>query len=108
MEERPTHQDYIEILTCTAIIQHLEDSRSHENERGADRARGQGARPPHLGARPPLVANHRESRGLCSTAFEDQGEAFNQGRFDPTAQIHLKRLHKQGPLAPGGENPIFH
>ena len=46
MEERPTRQVYIEILTCTAIIQHLEDSRSHGNEREADRARGQGVRPP--------------------------------------------------------------
>jgi len=82
---------------CTVIIQHLEESRSHWNEREADRAWGQGARPPPLGARPPLVANHSESCGLCSTAFEDQGEPFNKCRFDPTAQIHLKRLYKQGP-----------
>jgi len=40
MEERPTCRVYIEILTCTAIIQHLEESRSHRNEREADRARG--------------------------------------------------------------------
>ena len=97
MEERPTRRVYIEILTCTAIIQHLEESRSHENEWEADRARGQGALPPPLGARPPLVANHGESCGLGSTAFEDQGEPFNQCRFDLTAQIHLKRLNKQGP-----------
>ena len=97
MGEGPTRRVYIEILTSTAVIQHLEDSRSHANKREADRARGQGARPPPLGTRPPLVANHGESRGLCSTAFEDQGELFNQGRFDPTAQIHLKRLYKQGP-----------
>ena len=32
MEEMPTRRDYIEILTCRAIILHLEDSRSHENE----------------------------------------------------------------------------
>jgi len=108
MEERPTRRVYIEILTCCAIFFHLEDSRSHGNEREADRARGQGARPTPLGARPLLLANQHESRGLCSTAFEDQGELFNQGRFDPTAQIHLKRLYKQGPLAPGGENPIIH
>ena len=108
MEERPTRRVYIEILTCTAIIQHLEESRSHGNEREADRARGQGAHSPPLGARPPMVANHGESRGLCSTDFEDQGEPFNQGRFDPTAQIHLRRLYKQGPLAHGGENPIIH
>ena len=97
MEEGPTRQVYIEILTSTAIIQHLEESRSHGNEREADRARGQGARPPPLGARPPLVANQGESRGLCSTSFEDRGEPFNQCRFDPTAQIHFKRLYKQGP-----------
>jgi len=46
MEERPTCRDYIEILTCRAIFYHLEDSRSHENEREAERARGKGARPP--------------------------------------------------------------
>jgi len=46
MEERPTCQVYIEILTCRVIFYHLEDSRSHGNERVCDRARGQGARPP--------------------------------------------------------------
>ena len=46
MEERPTRRVYIEILTCTAIIRHLEESRSQGNEREADRAWGQGARPP--------------------------------------------------------------
>jgi len=46
MEETPTRQVYIEILTCHAIFYHLEDSRSHENEREGDRARGQGACPP--------------------------------------------------------------
>ena len=40
MEERPTCRVYIEILTCTAIIQHLEESRSHGNEREAERTRG--------------------------------------------------------------------
>ena len=40
MEERPTRRDYIEILMCRAIFYHLEDSRSHENEREAERARG--------------------------------------------------------------------
>ena len=97
MEERPTRRVYIEILMCTAIIQHLEESRSHENEQEADRARGQGARTSPLGACPPVVANHGESRGLCSTVVEDQGEPINQGRFDPMAQIHLKGLYKQGP-----------
>jgi len=46
MEEKPTRRVYIEILTCAAIFYHLEDSRSHGNEREAERARGQGARPP--------------------------------------------------------------
>jgi len=108
MGERLTRRVYIEILTCIVIIQHLEESRSHGNEREVDRARGQGARPPPLGAHPPLVANQGESCGLCSTTFEDQGEPVNQCRFDPTAQIHLKRLYKQDPLAHGAENPIIH
>ena len=46
MEERPTRLVYIEILTCAAIFSHLEDSRSHRNEREAEQARGQGAHPP--------------------------------------------------------------
>jgi hypothetical protein len=37
-EERPTRQVYIEILTCCAIILHLEDSRSHGNEAEAKRS----------------------------------------------------------------------
>ena len=61
MEERSTRRVYIEILTCTAIIQHLEESKSHRTEREAERARG-------LGARPALVTNQGRSRGSCSTA----------------------------------------
>ena len=38
MEERPTCRVYIEILTCRAIFYHLEDSRSHGNEREGDPA----------------------------------------------------------------------
>jgi len=38
-EERSTRRVYIEILMCCAIFYHLEDSRSHGNEREADRAR---------------------------------------------------------------------
>ena len=90
MGERHTRRVYIEILTCALIFLGLEGSRSHTNEREAERAHRQGARPP-------LVANHDESRGLCSTAFEDQGEPFNQGRFDSMARIHLRGLYKQGP-----------
>ena len=64
MEERPTRWVYIEILMCRAIFYHLEDSRSHENEREAERARGQGARPA-------TGANQAPPRGLCSTDIKD-------------------------------------
>jgi len=108
MEERPTRRVYIEILTCAPIFLSLEGSKSHTNEQEAERAHRQGARPTPLGARPPMVANQGASRGLCSTAFEDQGEPFNQARFDPTAQIHLRGLYKQGPWPPGEiESPLF-
>ena len=73
MEERPTRRVYIEILMCSAIFYHLEDSRSHENEQEGDRARGQGTRPPPLGARPVAETNQDPSRGLCSTNLKDQG-----------------------------------
>jgi len=66
-KERPTRRVYIEILTCHTIIQHLEESRSHGNERKADRARGQGARPS-------LRANQNQLRGSCSTDLRDQGK----------------------------------
>ena len=69
MEERPTRRVYIEILMCRVNFYHLEESRSHGNERKAERTRGQGARPPYLGARPskstitewstPLQRSHR-------------------------------------------------
>ena len=39
-EERPTRRVYIEILTYRAIIQHLEESGSHGNERETEWARG--------------------------------------------------------------------
>jgi len=94
MEERRTRRVYIEILTCHAIFYHLEESRSHENEREAERARGQGTLPPPLVARPGVMANHVQSRGLCSTDLKDQGEPFNQCRFDPTAHVHLRGLYK--------------
>jgi len=58
---------------------------------------GAGRPPSPLGRPPPLVANHIQPHGLCSTDLKDQGEPFNQCWFDPTAQIHLKRLYKQGP-----------
>jgi len=65
MEERPTCRVYIEILTCRGIFYHLEDSRSHGNKAEAERAQGQGARPP-------ISANHVHLRGLCSTDLKVQ------------------------------------
>jgi len=75
MERRPTCQVYNEIITCHAIFLNLEDSRSHGNER---------------------------ETGLCSTDLKDQGKPCDQCRFDPTSQIHLKGLYKQGLSTPGG------
>jgi len=71
MEERPKCRVYIEILTCTAIIQHLEESKSHGNEREAELAQGQGTCPPPLGARPGMRANHGPPHGSCSTELRD-------------------------------------
>jgi len=51
MEGRPTRRVYNEIIMCAAIFLSLEESKSHESEREAGRARGQGARPTPLGAR---------------------------------------------------------
>jgi len=103
MERRPTCHVYNEIITCRAIFLNLEESRSHGNEREDDRARGQGARPPPLGARPGLESNQDSLSGLRSTDLKDQGKSSNQYRFDPTAQIHLKGLYNQGPSTPREE-----
>ena len=65
-EERPTRRVYIEILTCRVIFCHLEDSRSHGNEREGERARGQGIRTD-------LESNQDSLRGLHSTDLKDQG-----------------------------------
>ena len=73
MEERPTRRDYIEISTCRAIILHLEDSRSHENEAEAERSLALGARPGDLGARPLTESNQNYLLGLRSTDLKDQG-----------------------------------
>ena len=73
-EERPTRRDYIEILTCRAIFYHLEDSRSHGNEREGNRARRQGARPTLPGARPATVPNQDSLSGQRSTDLRDQGK----------------------------------
>ena len=103
MERRPTCHVYNEIITCRAIFLNLEESRSHGNEREDDRARGQGARPPPLGARPGQELDQDSASGLNSTDLKDQSKPYNLCRFDPTAQIHLKGLYNQGPSTPGGE-----
>jgi len=73
-EERPTRRVDIEILTCRTIFYHLKESRSHENEREAERAQGQGARPTPLGARPPSESKQDPFRGSRSTDLKDQGK----------------------------------
>ena len=65
-EERPTRRVYIEILMCRTIFYHREDSRSHRNEREAERAQGQGACP-HI------ESNQDSLSGYCSTDLKDQG-----------------------------------
>ena len=72
-EERPTRRDYIEILTCRAIILHLEDSRSHGNEAEGERGEALGTRPVALGARPPAESNQDSVSGEISTDLKDQG-----------------------------------
>ena len=72
-EERPTRQDYIEILTCRTIILHLEDSRSHGNEAEVKRGLALGARPGDQGARPPLQSKQDSLSGSISTDLKDQG-----------------------------------
>ena len=103
IERRPTCHDHNEIIMCRAIFLNLEESKSHGNEWEGDRARGQGARPPPLGARPGLGSNPNQTLGSCSTDLKDQGKPCDQCRFDPTAQIHLKGLYNQGLSTPRGE-----
>ena len=91
-EERPTHRDYIEILTCRAIILHLEDSRSHETEAEAKRGQRQGARPVLLGARPLLESKQDSALREVSTDLKDESKPYNLCWFDPRAHIHLKGL----------------
>ena len=91
-EERPTRRDYIEILTCRAIILHLEDSRSHETEAEAKRGQRQGARPVQLGARPAPKSNQDSALREISTDLKDESKPYNLCRFDPRAHIHLKGL----------------
>jgi len=91
-EERPTRREYIEILTCRAIILHLEDSRSHGKEAEAERGQRQGARLPALGARPLWESNQDSALWEISTDLKDESKPYNLCRFDPTAHIHLKGL----------------
>ena len=72
-EERPTRRDYIEILTCRAIILHLEDSRSHGKEAEAERGQALGAHPVDLGARALLETKQDSLSGKISTDLKDQG-----------------------------------
>ena len=72
-EERSTRRDYIEILTCRAIILHLEDSRSHGKEAEAERSQALGARPIDLGARPLAELDQDSLSGSISTDLKDQG-----------------------------------
>ena len=103
MERRPTCHVYNEIIMCRANFLNLEESRSHGNEREDDRARGQGGRPPPLGAHPGLESKQNSFRGPSSTDLKDESKPYNQCRFDPTAEIHLKGLYNQGLSTPGGE-----
>ena len=99
MEERPTRRHYVKILTCCAIILHLEDSRSRETEAEAKRGQRHGARPPALGARPPALgarplpeSNQDSASWEISTDLKDESKPYNLCRFDPMAHIHLKGL----------------
>ena len=96
MERRPTCHVYNDIITCRAIFLNLEESRSHGSEREDNRARWQGARPG-------LESNHDSLSGLRSTDLKNESKPYNQSRFDPTTQIHLKGLYIQGLSSPGGE-----
>jgi len=91
-EERPTRRDYIKILTCRAIILHLEDSRSHETKAEAKRGLTLGARPVDQGARPSPESNQDSALREISTDLKDESKPYNLCRFDPTAHIHLKGL----------------
>ena len=84
MEERPTCRDYVKILTCRAIILHLEDSRSHKIEAEAKLGQAQGTRPP-VGAKSGLF------RSGHSTDLLDQGKHSTTSPIDP-------KTHRRGGL----------
>ena len=97
-EERPTHRDYIEILTCRAIILHLEDSRSHETEAEAKLGQAQGARPGSLGARPSAGAKSWLFRSGYSTDLLDQ-ENIVPPRLSTQKRIEGEDYIRRPPLA---------
>jgi len=82
MEERPTRRVYIEILTCTTIIQHLEESRSHGNKAEAEWGLAQGAHPP-------VVPNQGPLRRVCPTDSKDRGKSRDYGRFDRMVENNM-------------------
>jgi len=106
MEERPTCRVYIEILTCRAIFYHLEDSRSHENEREAKRARGQGARPP-----PRAPAMLQEPIRLRLEDYAPPPLRIKENHAIKVGLIRRPTFIWRGyisrPLAPRGDNPLI-
>ena len=96
-KERPTCQDYVMILTCCAIILHLEDSRSHETEAEAKRGLTLGGRPVGEGARPAPESNQDSTLRDISTDLKDESKPYNLCRFDPMTHIHLEGLYNQTP-----------
>ena len=91
-ERRPTCHVYNEIITCRAIFLNLEGSRSHGNERDANRARELGGHPPPLGARPGQETNQDSASGQGSTDLKGQSKPYNLCWFDPMAHVHLRGL----------------
>ena len=105
-EERPTRRDYIEILTCRAIILHLEDSRSHGKKAQAERGQAQVARPGDLGARSLLDPVQDSLSTRCST------DLLDQEKHSTTSPTDLKThrgggLYKETPLAPGEDKKFI-
>ena len=97
MKRRPTCRVNDGEITQHVILLNLEDSRSHRNKGESEPTQELGARPLALGARPELESNRDRTWRPSSTASNIQGKPCDQGRFDPTAQIHLNGLYKRGP-----------
>jgi len=92
MEKRPTRRVYIEILMCAPIFYHLEDSRSHENEREAERAQGQGARPPPWA---PAQLQERSSKaGRQSTLGYTHGSSLSVDGAQTTNSMVMQDTDK--------------